>query len=318
MELKFWGTRGSIPAPLTIEDISGKILGAISLANGIVFKSDDEIRNFIDTQLPFSIKGYYGTNTSCVEILDSPDNIVILDSGSGIRNLGQDLMMRYSHGKMPAIHIFLSHLHWDHIQGFPFFLPAYMKDTEINIYGYHDSIENAFRTQQQEPFFPVQLNDLKANIIFHKLDINKPVSIADYKINGIEQNHPGISYGYGFEKDGIKIVYSTDSEHKADMSSDEYPFIEFFKNADALVFDAQYIFLDSVSDKEDWGHSSNVVGVDLSIRANVRNLFLFHTEPTDSDSMLEDTLNKTRHYAGSVSDKLNIHLAYDGLVYKLN
>lgn len=317
MKIKFWGTRGSIPSPLTAEDVQEKIFKALFLAKDSEFNSEEDIREFVENKLPFSVKGFYGTNTSCVEILDTPEDIIICDSGSGIRNLGQNLIKRHPGSKMPRIHIFISHLHWDHINGFPFFLPVYMSNAKINIYGYHENIEAAFRKQQNPVFFPVLFDDLKADINFTQLDLNKEIEVAGFKVKGIKQNHPGVSYGYSFEKEGKKIVYSTDAEHKQEMNEEDYPFIEFFKNADALIFDAQFVFLEGINEKEDWGHSSNVVGVELAIRAEVKNLIMFHTEPMDTDATLDDTLHKTIKYSShhSTPNNLGINIAYDGLVF---
>jgi phosphoribosyl 1,2-cyclic phosphodiesterase len=319
MKIKFWGTRGSIPAPLSAADVQDKIIKALILAKDRNLNSDKAIKEFVKNELPFSVKGFYGSNTSCVEIADSAEDIIICDAGSGIRNLGQELVKKYKGKKLPKVHIFISHLHWDHINGFPFFAPVYMPDTQINIYGFHNGIEAAFRKQQDPVFFPVPFDGLKAKIKFHKLDINSDNKAAGFIIKGIKQNHPGVSYGYSFEKKNKKVVYSTDAEHKKEMDRENYPFIEFFKNADALIFDAQFVFLEGINEKEDWGHSSNIVGVELAIRAGVKNLILFHTEPMDKDSTLDDTLKKTLKYSNrhSMPNKLGINIAYDGLVFKV-
>lgn len=319
MKIKFWGTRGSIPAPLTADNVQEKIKKAIALANGIEFKNESEITEFVQNKLPFSVKGFYGTNTSCVEIIDQPDDIIICDSGSGIRNLGQEIINKYGAGKIPNIHIFISHLHWDHINGFPFFLPVYMQKSKIYIYGYHNNMEDAFRHQQDPVFFPVLFDDLKAEINFVQLNLEKEAEIAGFTVKGIKQNHPGVSYGYSFEKDGKKIIYSTDAEHKQDMNNEEYPFVDFFRNADALIFDAQFVFLEGINEKEDWGHSSNVIGVELAIRAGVKNLLMFHTEPMNTDEVLDDTLHKTVKYSShhATPNSLGINIAYDGLIFKV-
>lgn len=319
MKIKFWGTRGSIPAPLTADDVKNKIIRAISLSDGKHFNNMTEIEEFVNNELPFSIKGFYGTNTSCVEIIDTEKDIIIFDSGSGIRNLGQEIINNYGHKNIPQIHIFISHLHWDHINGFPFFLPVYMLKTKIKIYGYHKELEEAFRKQQEPPFFPVRFDDLKAQIEFVQLDVDKEIEIAGFKVKGIRQNHPGVSYGYSLKKYGKKIIYSTDSEHKENMNEPDYPFIDFFSNADALIFDAQFVFLEGINEKEDWGHSSNVIGVELAIRAKVKNLFMFHTEPMNTDATLDETLNKTIKYSNhhATLNSLNINIAYDGLVVEV-
>jgi phosphoribosyl 1,2-cyclic phosphodiesterase len=319
MRIKFWGTRGSYPAPISSEDIRKKIIRALSLANGINFSDNISIEKFVDEKLPFSVTKFYGTNTSCVQIYESESDIIICDAGSGIRALGQEIVNKYKPGAIPAIHIFLSHLHWDHISGFPFFLPAYIPGTKINIYGFHPFIKEYLVKQQDPAFFPVPFDGLSADISFHTLEINSAFETAGIVIKGILQNHPGASYGYSFEKDGKKIVYSTDAEHNENMNNDDSPFVEFIRNADALIFDAQFVFLDEITDKKDWGHSSSVTGVELALRAGVKNLFLFHTEPTDDDKTLDEILQKTILYSSHhlTSDNLNILIAYDGLVFEV-
>jgi len=156
---------------------------------------------------------------------------------------------------------------------------------------------------------------MHGDISFTVLDIDKEHMLAGYKVTGMKQNHPGDSYGYCFEKGDKKIVYSTDAEHKKDSESEEYSFINFFRNADLLVFDAQYTLLDSIDAKEDWGHSSNMLAVELSVRSNVKRLCLFHNEYTYNDEDLEKSLLDGRKYV-KLYDKncdLDVHMAYDGL-----
>ena len=156
---------------------------------------------------------------------------------------------------------------------------------------------------------------MRADISFHILEPGQTYDIAGINVTGIKQNHPGDSYGYCFRQDGKKIVYSTDSEHKENSKDDSYEFIEFFQNADLLIFDAQYSFLEAVDTKENWGHSSNILGVELALRAGVRRLCLFHNEHTCDDEALDQFLNDTRQYLRLIDDSstLKIDLAYDGL-----
>ncbi len=312
MKIVTWGSRGSLPASVHSKIIRQKIYAALKAAKDSRFKSEAEIEHFIDTQLPFSVKGGYGTNTSCVEIRTDGE-LVVLDAGTGLRDFGNYVMQS---GKIPChIHLFMSHVHWDHICGFPFFVPAYIKGNRISIYGFHENMEQVFVSQQNPPCFPVPLAYMQAEKKFVCLEPGTEYQIAGFRVKGMAQNHPQMSYGYSFEKDGKKIVYSTDSEHKADSDKENYPFLHFFKDADVLIFDTQYSLMDAIYMKEDWGHSSNILGVELAVRANVKHLCMFHSEPTNSDETLDRMLRETRKYAAIYDDSypLNISLAYDGM-----
>jgi phosphoribosyl 1,2-cyclic phosphodiesterase len=259
---------------MTAAGVRTKIAAALEAARGRRFKSADAISRFIDNQLPFSIGGSYGGNTSCIEIRDA-DAYVLCDAGTGLRDFGNSLAPYHS----PAVfHLFISHLHWDHIQGFPFFTPAFIPGNRIYIYGCHPDLEQAFLEQQRAPYFPVPLKAMQAEITFTILLPGKSYEIAGLAVQCLRQNHPGDSYGYSFSKGGKKIVYSTDSEHKRDAQSPFYPFLNFIYGADLLIFDAQYTLLDAIGMKENWGHSSNVVAVELAIEGKVKRLCLFHNE----------------------------------------
>ena len=313
MKAFFWGSRGSLPASMTAAQVRSKIVAAISAAQGQTFNSAAAIGAFIDCKLPFSVRGAYGGNTSCTEIRDAdPGEYVLCDAGTGLRDFGHSLV---PYDKPAIFHIFMSHLHWDHIQGFPFFTPAFIPGNRIFIYGCHPDLQAAFTEQQKPPFFPVPLGVMQAEITFTTLQTEKDYRIGGFTVKCLKQNHPGDSYGYSFSRDGRKIVYSTDSEHKRDAESPFYPFLEFIKGADLLIFDAQYTLLDAIGMKENWGHSSNIVGVELAIEGQVKRLCLFHNEHTYDDAALDQFLADTLAYMQiqAPSSPPEIHLAYDGL-----
>ena len=236
--------------------------------------------------------------------------------GSGVRELGLDTMKRCAGGDRPREwHFFLSHLHWDHIMGFPFFAPAYMPGQTVRIYGCHANIEQAFRRQQDEPSFPVGFERLGANIEFVVLEPGRAVEVAGYWVTPRLQLHGGDSYAYRFERAGRTLVYSTDAEHKPDNEVDLRNFVELFRDADLVIFDAMYSLAESVSVREDWGHSSNVVGVELCQRANVKRLALFHHEPVNDDAAI-DRLCQDAQRLEEITRKgarLDVLAAYDGL-----
>ncbi len=323
MRVYFWGTRGSLPASITAETVRAKIIRALEAAKARAFKDRADIERFVDTELPFTVSRTFGSNTACIEIKDG-DEYIICDAGTGLRDFGNHHMKLITQGLRRAggstFHIFMSHFHWDHIQGFPFFTPAYTPGNQVKIYGYHEKFEEFFTKQQSHPYFPVPLAAMNADIQFITLDPGKTVRISGFDVFGIEQQHPGVSYGFRFEKEGKSIVYSSDAEHKTNFNSpardENYPFLGFFQDADLLIFDAQYDWNEAVQSKEDWGHSCYVAAVELAVKAKVKRLCLFHNEPTYTDEKLEALLEDTRNYLNIYNDRkphpLIIDLAYDG------
>ncbi len=326
MRIHFWGTRGSLPAPLCSDEVQRKVRRALEASRGHDLSSPQALDKFID-ELPFSTRSTYGGDTSCVQvILDHPE-IVLFDAGSGLRDFSGHFIAR--NGKKPTtFHIFISHLHWDHLQGFPFFGPAYMPGNTIIFHGCHPNIEAALRGQMSVPFFPYSFDQLPAKMVFDIKPVGEPFDVAGCRITTLEQNHPGKSYGYRVERDGKVFVYSTDSEHKASAYQQDYPFVAFFKDADLLVFDAMYSLADATFAKADWGHSSNVMAVELAARARVKKLVLFHHDPTNDDERLDEFLYNTRMYGEIYHQETGRHfnalrfpediaLAYDGMELEL-
>jgi len=209
----------------------------------------------------------------------------------------------------------MSHVHWDHIMGFPFFAPAYVRGNRIRIYGGHDMLEDAFRRQQAKPSFPVDFAVLGADIEFIRLEPGIAYDIAGMTVKLKLQRHAGDSYGYRFTSNGRTIVYSTDSEHKLGDPIEANSFVEFFRDADVVVFDAMYSLADAISVKADWGHSSNIVGVELCQMAGVHHLCLFHHEPANSDEAIERVLAETRRFEeiSRTAKPLQVTAAYDGM-----
>ncbi|MFH1350072.1 MAG: MBL fold metallo-hydrolase [Pseudomonadota bacterium] len=314
MEVHFWGTRGSLPASVNKKRIREKLKAALEIALEKEFGPANDIEAFIDNELPFWVKGTYGANTPCVEIR-AGDDFVLCDAGSGFRDFGHHLLRTYGKEAPKDFHILISHPHWDHIQGFPFFTPIYIPGNHITIYGCHETVRDAFSTQQSQPFFPINFSDLAADIDFVSLDPEKTYEIEGFKVTAKEQSHPGKSYGYRIERDDKVVVYSTDAEHKSERDKDTVSFLEFFNKADLLIFDAQYTFADASTIKEDWGHSNNLIGVELALNASVKHLCLYHLEPVSSDQDLDKFLLDTRKLADLLGEDLPLHvsIAWDGM-----
>ena len=313
IRVHFWGTRGSLPTPLGVAQLRAKLAAALVAGASLNLDSLEKAKSFVDG-LPFRIGGTYGGNSSCVELSAAGDDIVLLDLGSGARLAGHDALRRLG-GQPGHFHVFMSHLHWDHIMGFPFFVPAYIPGQHIHIYGCHDQMEHAFRRQQAEPSFPVDFSRMGANIEFVVLEPERRYDIAGYQVMAQRQLHGGDSYGYRFEREGKVVVYSTDAEHKPEHAQDVRGFVELFRNADLVIFDAMYSLAESVSIREDWGHSSNVVGVELCQQAGVKQLALFHHEPVNDDAAIDRLCQEAQRLEEitRTGTRLDILAAYDGL-----
>ena len=319
LRVRFWGTRGSLPAPLRERGVRVKIHDALVAARGQTLETEAAIDAFIARRLPFSVRGTFGGNTSCVEIVTGGDEYVICDLGTGVREFGNRVMDEHNPTAKRCFNVFLSHLHWDHIMGFPFFRPAYIPGNLIRIHSCHAALSEAMHKQQSEPCFPVDFRALPATIEFVALDPGRTYEIAGLSVASIKQFHAGDSYGYRFSRGDKTIVYSTDCEHKYSNLDQSYPFIAFYRNADVLIFDAMYSLADAISVKEDWGHSSNVVAVELAHAAHVKRLVLFHHEPAYDDHMIEEVFAETVRFEeiSRPGHKVEVISAYDGLELEL-
>lgn len=314
MFVTFWGTRGSVPASFNSQVVQGKLTAAL--------KRFGNPSTQVLESMPFALKGSYGTNTACVEIEDSDGDILLCDGGTGLRDFSQAYLVSPASKESRTFHIFLSHLHWDHIQGFPFFEPAYIKGNRIIIHTCHSNAEYALRTQMSHPFFPFSFNDLQAKVEFDVHVPLMPFDVNGFLVTAIEQSHPGGSYGFRFERQSKTIVYSTDSEHPQSIDPQTYPFVTFFNKADLLIFDGQYSADEVHRGKKDWGHSSPEMGIRLASMAQVQHLVIFHLQSTHTDEALDHLLEETLRYTqeGSLAYPgypKKVSFAYDGLKLKL-
>jgi len=314
VRVRFWGTRGSIPVALTTADVRDKLAQALLQASGRSFKNYEEAHAFASSELDFSLTHTFGGHTPCVELEVPGDEYYVCDMGSGARPFGVHVLAKQA--RRPAtINIFMSHVHWDHIMGFPFLGPAYVPGTTIRIHGCHDVLEHAFRLQQSPPCFPVTFEQLGAKIEFIRLEPDKPYAMNGLTVTPHLQLHGGDSYGFRFEHEGKVVVYTTDSEHKLENRTEAEAFANFFRNADVVIFDAMYALAEAISVKADWGHSSNIVGVELCQMARAKHLVLFHHEPANNDATLEGLLKEARRFEELTrgDQALKVSAAYDGL-----
>ncbi|MBL7136645.1 MAG: MBL fold metallo-hydrolase [Candidatus Marinimicrobia bacterium] len=312
IKVQFYGVRGSIPSPPDNNEIKAKTFNLIKEASSKNLTDDESIREFLKNQ-PLYQNGVVGGNTSCIYLLVNGLHI-ILDAGSGIRKLGEKLMKQEFGDGQDEAHLFLSHTHWDHIQGFPFFMPAYISGNSISIYGAHNGLEQRISNQQEDEYYPVPLAAMGANIDFVQLRKGDTITVNGIRITNLMLNHPGGSFGYRLDYKGKSLVYATDSEYKNIRDIQYEKYTQFFQNADVLIFDAQFTLAESI-EKENWGHSTSIQGVNFAKQANVKHLVLFHHDPSYSDEKLFGILNDAIDYMKSGTDNQNIKisLATEGL-----
>jgi len=312
MKIRYYGVRGSIPTPHSPNYIEkktqfllAKILTAKSF-KGLTFKE-------IFDRIPFYLKSTYGGNSPCV-LVEVKENVLIFDAGSGIRELGFDLMKReFGQGKGKAI-FFFTHTHWDHIQGLPFFTPIFIPGNQFEFYSPIPDLEKRLRDQQDSRYFPIDMDYMQAEKKFYLLEENETKEFSDFSIKIKKQNHPGDSFAYRVDADGKAFVHSTDVEFNEKNYDQMSAAIEFYKDADVLTFDSQYTFKESVS-KVDWGHSSIQIGIDLANHSNVKKVVLFHYDPTYSDRKIHEIVKIGISYKNTVYPESPIEVipSYEGL-----
>lgn len=291
--LKFWGVRGSIPVPG-----------------------------------PQTVR--YGGNTTCVEVR-ADGEIIVMDAGTGIRALGHAL--EHEFGARPiTIDLLITHVHWDHIQGFPFFIPSYNDKNSIRIFGYDGAdtgLHEILEGQMTTPFFPVKLNDLPGRLYIKKLD-TMDFHIGKVRVRSKFMNHPGVCVGYRLDTSSGSVAFLPDTEPfeafklhavKTKLLSPEQTekrsikeraaLVTFLKDCDLLVLDSQY------SDEEythhvGWGHGSLSTSIGLALDAKVKKLMLFHHDPDHDDATIDAMVQKARALVTKSGKKLEVSAAREG------
>ena len=302
MKVKFWGVRGSIPVP-----------GA------------DTVR--------------YGGNTSCVQVTPSDDSILIIDAGTGIRKLGKHLMRGPCGRGEGNVHLLISHTHWDHIQGMPFFAPLYQHGNHFYVYARQRDdvhLRAVFQSQTEDPYFPVPFDEVKAEVAFRELVEGARFEIGPIKVACTRLNHPWIAIAYRLDYQGASVCYVTDTApfrdvllenefipaaqlgqplapaDAAKLKKMQQSLVRLCEGADLVIYDTMFT-PEEYRRQPHWGHSCPDDAIDICKAAGAKQLVLFHHSPERSDDELDSILSHYRH----VAPKLDIAAAAEGVELKV-
>ena len=315
MKVVFWGVRGSIASSINGQIVKEKVRKILTYATPGNILNEQSIDRFLQS-LPFSLRESYGGNTTCLEIRSKNDDLIILDAGTGIRELGLELAKEgYLEGKGECSMMF-THTHWDHIQGIPFFIPFYIPGNKFHIHSVTKGIEERLRYQHSSKHFPMPYDGMKAEKDYTEHDVDEKWDLYGIKISSKLVRHPGGSYSYRFEENGKILIFSTDAEFKIEDMDNIEEYINYYQGADVLVFDTQYTFEEQLQ-KIDWGHSSASIATDIALKAGVKKLILFHHDPSYDDEKLDEVYMRAIRYREMVdfhrNNELDIIMAYEGL-----
>lgn len=291
MKFRFWGVRGSIPAPG-----------------------------------PHTIR--YGGNTTCIEVRTDADTLIVLDGGTGIFALAQSLMNR-----LPvAANIFITHTHWDHIQGLPFFTPLFIPGNSVRLFGAPDpvtggGVEQVMAVQLQYSFFPVREAEMKAAISYQSLNFDQPVEVGDAIVTGTLLNHPVVNLGYRITCNGKSLFFTGDhephyniyepgdagyAEYQVSIDERRNALDEAMRGVDALIVDCSYT-REEYPSKKGWGHGHFDGAIAMALRVGARQLYCTHHEPTRSDDELEKIFAEVMARHAAQLGVLQVRLAREGM-----
>ena len=258
MKVRFWGVRGSTPTP-TMENFR------------------------------------YGGNTSCIEVRTPQGEILIFDCGTGLRLLGKQLLSEFGHKNIQA-NLFLTHYHWDHIQGIPFFEPLYNPENSFSFHSFPSharGVQEALEEQMSDPYFPVNMSTMEAHRHFYTLEKDS-LSIQDALLKTIPLNHPQGCLGYRLECGNRVVVYATDNEPGSPEHDRNVR--KLAEGADVFIYDGQYTPYEYANFKKGWGHSTWREAVTIAQEARVQQLVLFHHDPDHNDNFLDSMLDEARRF----------------------
>ncbi len=324
LTIKFWGVRGSLPSSPSPENWQLNIEGVLRDFFASGYREPSQIAKFMEAKGVAQIGGY-GTSTTCVEVSSARSRIII-DGGSGIRSLSEQIMSGTRGRSRGPFHILMTHFHWDHVIGLPFFTPHFVPGNTIHYYGVQADLENLIRGVFRKPYFPVPFEALQAKVNFHVLEPRKTTMIEDIAVTPYLLDHPDPCWGYRIEAGGKVYAHCVDTEGtrltREEMGED----LPLYQNVDLMCFDAQYTFPE-LAEKANWGHSAAQVGLDIAFREGIKRTIFAHHDPGATSSHIQELKRQTSEYfdwrvrTASTNNetlpKIEWDFAHEGLEVKL-
>jgi phosphoribosyl 1,2-cyclic phosphodiesterase len=313
MKLKVWGSRGSIPAPLTPQELESKTEAYIQEFCHSPFYPEKNIPGFM-AQKKIGSGQSFGGNTTCVELI--AEDSLIIDGGSGLRLKGNQLLSGPCGKGKGVVHIYMTHFHWDHLMGIPFFVPIFIPGNEIHFYSVDDALEEAIKLVFSKPYFPVPFAALGAKVHFHKIEPRVATTIAGFELTPYQLDHPDACWGAKICHQGKNYAHIVDNEGKRVGRGELGDDLPLYQNIDLMYFDAQYSF-DDLMKRIDWGHSSAFIGMDIAFREKVKKVIFTHHDPSATDTQLIQMMENDSDYY-KIQQSLHQHkfewtFAYDGM-----
>jgi phosphoribosyl 1,2-cyclic phosphodiesterase len=294
--IKFWGTRGSTPRAFTHEDILGLFKRLKSTtARGGKTTLDEVLTAYAEKNLKVPLG--FGGDTTCVEI-GSGNQFLYVDMGSGIRQAGTEAISK----GIKDFHLLVTHMHWDHVLGLPFFRPIFTKGCNLHIYHVHKDSPEFIKVNFNGINFPVTWKDLGSKISFHRIDPYTPTTIAGMTVEPFSLDHPGEAFGYRIEGDGQSVVIGFDSEYTRTSKEALGQDLKYYQNLHTLIFDGQYTH-EELEHRKGWGHSTPSTGCELALREGIKRVVFTHHDPWSDFVKLTTMWDDARKHLSSLLPK---------------
>ncbi len=290
------------------------------------YSSKSHVNKFIKEHSRPSLGGF-GSHTTCVEI-KSKNSQIIIDGGSGLRNLGMDMMNGPAGKGKGEVHIFMTHFHWDHLLGIPFFAPHFIKGNTINYYAVQPDLPDIIKLKFRKPMFPVAYEALPVKTVFNILEPRKTIRIGDFAITPYQLDHPDPCWGFKVEKDDLVYAHCVDTEGTRVTPEALGPDLPLYQGVDVMYYDAQYT-LPELAEKINWGHSAAQIGLDLAFREKIKYVVFAHHDPGHNTSQIYELKDQTKEYYdwkvsaaeanhGSALFDVKWRYAYEGLTIDMS
>ena len=325
MRVKFWGVRGSLPSaptPAQYKKDTEQVLRDF-LAQG--YSQSSQIHEFLEKRTIPDVGGY-GTATTCVEAISRQGGQIVIDCGSGIRMLADQMMKGPSARGKAQIHIFLTHFHWDHLLGIPFFTPLFIAGNQVHFYAVQPELEPMVRDMFRRPHFPVAFESLASQIRFHKLEPRKPLVIEEFTITPYQLDHPDPCWGYKIQCGDRCYSHCVDTEGIRNTREALGPDLPLYQGVNLMYFDAQYT-MPELAEKANWGHSASQIGLDIAFRESIPRLLFAHHDPGALTGQIHTIEQETRDYYNwrlkqaatnrQTLPQIDFGFAYEGLEVEL-